>query len=531
MAVESGARASKTLSGDLNGRPLAVLLAGAGERGTSGTFVFRHAAREDSLTLRAGKVAVVRTSEPVAYLGGILYELGFIDMAMLNSTLLEVARAKRLHGEVLMTRGAVSRPQLDEALAEQTFRKVHHLFSLPGEATWAFREDVDELTGARDEDRPPIPTWQAIWRGLREHPQAQAPHVRRTLAKVEGVIQLKDLAFVECFGLADAELALCRRLHAQPATLANVITASPLVHQRTELLLYLLTLARCVVRVDARPVGPIELGVNGVRDRAIRIETEDPYTVLGLRPDASREAARAAYFRLARLWHPDKIPNDLHQVRSECEQVFFHLGEAHRILTDVSARQRAEELVGSALVPANDSVAPPASRATMRDVDSALARNDLATAAKLAQSLTSAGADGPAARATIAWCEIGATTAAEPQALESALATIDKVLTGDPDCVRALFYRGQILKSLGRSDPATRDFRRIVRLDPGHVEAQREVRISDMRRRTGSSEMQQSPPVPQPASAPATPEPLPTSPEESSVRSGLRRLIARVARR
>ena len=529
MAVESGARASKTLSGDLHGRPLAVLLAGAGERGTSGTFVFRLGRRADSLVMRAGKIAVVRTSEPVAYLGGILYELGSIDMQTLNASLLEVARARRLHGEVLTTQGAISRLQLDEGLAEQTFRKVHHLFSLPEETTWAFREDADELAGARDEDRPPIETWQAIWRGLRENPHAQAPHVRRALAKVEGVIQLKGLATVECFGLAEGELALCRRLHAQAATLTNIITASPLVPERTELLLYLLTLSRCIVRVDAKPVGPLELGIFGIRDRASRIDSEEPHAVLGLRPGASREAARAAYFRLAKLWHPDKIPDELHTVRSECDHVFFQLGEAHRILTDVSARLRAEELVGGKQLAANDSCPPPASAAvqptTMRDVDSALARNDLATAARLAKTLTSAGADGPGARATMEWCALGATTAAEPPALESALLALEKILTGDPDCVRALYYRGQILRRLGRSEHALRDFRRIVRVDPRHIEAQREVRISDMRRRTGSSEMAAT--AAAPPSRPKPSEPQPTSPEETSVRSGLRRLIGR----
>ena len=535
MAVESGARASSTLTGDLHGRPLAVLLAGACERGTSGTFTFRHGARCDKLTMRLGKIAVVRTSEPVAYLGGILYELGAIDIATMNETLHEVATTKRLHGDILVSRGVLTRDRVDEGLVEQTMRQVHHLFSLPEETKWAFREDVDELAGARDEDRPAAATWQAIWRGLRAQPPA--PHVRRTLAKIDGGIHLRDLAFVDRFGLAPEEHALCERLNAQPALLETLVSTSGLAVERTELLVYLLALARCIVRVDTRPVGPLELGVEGVRLRAQRIDEEDPHTTLGLRAGASVEAARAAFFRLARLWHPDRIPPALDEVRAECKHVFARLGEAHRSLTDLACRISVEAILGTDdAVAANDSILPPApSRSTLRDADAALARNDVAAAAAIARTLTSAGADGPAARALIAWCALGAGATTDRHALEDGLAALDKVLTGDPECIRALSYRAQISKRLGRVDAALRDYRKIVRLDSSHVEAQREVRLGDMRRRASAELTAHTAPTAPAAAAPAAPAPVvPPAPEDAShddasVRAGLRRLLARVS--
>lgn len=542
MAVESGARVSNTLNGELRSRPLAVLLAGAAERGTSGTFTFTHGARHDMLTMRLGKIAVVRTSAPIAYLGGILYELGAIDSATLNETLFEVASAKQLHGRILLERGAITRERLEEGLAEQTFRKVHHLFSLPEETKWTFREDVDELAGARDDDRPVIDTWHAIWRGLRDQPAAA--HVARTLAKIEGGVHLKDLRAVDRFGLAPDELELCKRLHAQPQTMTQLVSTSPLVADRTKMLIYVLALARCVVRVETAPPSPIELGVEGVRERARSIDEEDPHTMLGLRSGASLEAARAAYFRLARLWHPDKIPEALAEVRAECQHVFLRLGEAHRSLTDVSARFSVDALVGPEAVAANDSVRPPAGVVTLREVDAALARNDLAAAETMARTLTSAGATGPDARAVIAWCTIGAGAMTEPHALEHALAALDKILTGDPDCVRALFYRGQVLKRLGRIEPALRDYRKAVRLDPRHVDAQREMRIHEMRLRSKSSgklnavKPKKTPsremvapltPAATPPELDATSAPETARAEDTSVRSGLRRLLARVA--
>jgi hypothetical protein len=522
MAVESGARASSTLTGDLRSRPLAVLLAGAADRGTSGTFTFLHGARCDKLTLRAGKIAVVRTTEAVAYLGGVLYELGAIDITALNQTLHEVASAKRLHGNVLVEAGFVTRDRIDEGLVEQTLRQVHHLFSLPEETKWTFREDVDELSGARDEGRPAVEAWHAIWRGLRDQPAVG--YIRRTLAKIDGGIHLRDLRSVEKLGLAPDELAICERLNAQPALLQTLVATSSLAVQRTELLVYLLALARCIVRVDTRPVGPAELGADGVRLRAARIDQEDPYTTLGLRSGASVEAARAAFFRLARLWHPDKIPASLDDVRAECQHVFVRLGAAHRNITELRGRVDMDALLGYGdATAANDSVAPPAppapTRSTLRDADAALARNDIARAEAIASALTSAGADGPAARALLAWCAVGAGTSADPEVLQRGVASLDKVLTGDPECVRALFYRAQLSKRLGHADAALRDYRKVVRLDPRHVDAQREVRLADRR----------------PPATPATPVASPATDEAGhedaplALRAGLRRLFARVS--
>jgi hypothetical protein len=418
MAVDSGARPSNTLTGDLGSRPLVMLLAGARERGTSGTFTFRHGQRRATLTLRGGQIAVVRTSEPIAYLGGVLYELGAIDMETLNTSLRQVATEKRLHGEVLLASGAITPARLDEALVEQTFRKVHHLFTLPEDTVWTFRDDADELAGARDEPRPEVETWHAVWRGLRE--QSRSTHVARTLAKIHGGIHLKDLAFVRRFGLAPEEMALCERLHAQPASLPGLVATSRLAPERIELLVYLLALTRCIVRIETEPMRPVDLGVAGVRERARRIDTEDPYTALGLRAGSTREAARAAYFRLARLWHPDKIPAELAEVRAECDHVFVRLGLAHRALTDASAALRVEDLIGGGnAIAANDSVAPPAPvpRTTLRDAEAALARGDVAAAEEIARSLANAGADGPGARAVLAWCSIGAGASTDMQAV------------------------------------------------------------------------------------------------------------------
>ena len=534
MGQNSGQRAAKTLSGTFGTRPLAVLLTSACERKASGTFIFGGARTERYLTMKAGRIAVVRTPEP-AYLGGVLYETGVIDGGVLNETLLLVAKEKRLHGEILLERRLVTKEQLETALVEQTYRKVHHLFALPEETTWAFRDDLCELTGARDEGRPHVDGFAAVWRGIRD--QIPSPHVSRTLAKLEGSLHVRDLAATQRFGFGPEERALCERLAAVPATLVNIARSSNLTADRTQHVLYLLAITRAIVKGNAQPAGPVHLDARAVRERARTIADEDPFTRLGIPQNASVEAARAAYFRLARMWHPDRLPASLSNVRSECEHVFMNLADAHRILTDRGARSTAASTLAasarsgggagrSGADPTNATPIP-----TMREVERLLAKEDFRQAEDVAKKLVNAGATGPAARAAIAWCSCRG-GAGERDSIDQALAAIEKVLTGDPDCTRALFYRGRLLKQVGRVDQAVKDFRRAARLDPQYIDAVREVRLIEMRSVTGGSGsssniVAQRPPAGGAAAGTSPSSASDESPE--SVRSGLRRLIARVA--
>src|SRR5690606_4350987 len=98
----------------------------------------RHAA----IALWRGRVTAVETRPlgmcPGGFFGAVVYELGFIDSQTLDATLLEIAKTKRLHGEVLIERKAITAAQRDEALVEQLHRKVHHLFSFPETTAYAF---------------------------------------------------------------------------------------------------------------------------------------------------------------------------------------------------------------------------------------------------------------------------------------------------------------------------------------------------------------------------------------------------------
>jgi len=68
-----------------------------------------------------------------------------------------------------------------------------------------------------------------------------------------------------------------------------------------------------------------------------------------------------------------------------------------------------------------------------------------------------------------------------------AMAHLDRALRHDPLCERANHYKGMVLKRLGRFDEAHQYFLRAMQVNRDNVEAAREVRLYDMRKRNQHS--------------------------------------------
>lgn len=411
--MRSGQRKASAFGSNLGEKPLGALLIGAHESCATGVLNLTWAAMHATVAVRAGRIEGVSIQPE---------------------------------------------PALARASGEPLLEKVVWLFGLADETIWSFR----------DRDREPVATsdgqsldpWRALWRGLVSNPPRG--QIKKAIERFEGNITLRDPNALYRFGLPPDEEAMCRRLAHRASNVAHVIESSGLPVERAELLLYMLALARCLTVGKGEGVGPVELGREALIARARNIKSEDAHTALGLSPGASIDAVRAAYFRLARLYHPARLPPDLSDLTQECGAILSHITQAHQLLA--TPRESFAPAPRLSLVPS----------ASMRDVDDALDRNDFAKAEGIARSLVAAGTDGPGARAVVAWCEARGGQAST-EVLVEALASLDRVLAGDPDCRRALLYRGRVLRHLGRADDALRDFKKIVRLTPQGANVPKEL--------------------------------------------------------
>lgn len=225
--------------------------------------------------------------------------------------------------------------------------------------------------------------------------------------------------------------------------------------------------------------GPSDLGLEGVAARAATVEQESYFDALGVPDGASAETVRAAYSRLSRAWHPERLVATFHPVRGEVSKIFDHMTRAHQTLCDPEARRR--------YVATRRATSSPPREEVLRAVADALTRRDFETALHLCRGLTERDADDAEALALEAWASIRGGEAGEDE-LRAALVKMDRAVSIDRVNDRALYYRGLVHKRLGDVPAAFRDFARAIQLNPSHLAAEREVLLFAMRVRKGSGE-------------------------------------------
>lgn len=86
----------------------------------------------------------------------------------------------------------------------------------------------------------------------------------------------------------------------------------------------------------------------------------DYYGILGVAPSASADEVRRAFWRLAKLWHPDRYRTAPDNLREQAERRMRLLTEAHAALSDPARRAEYDRTYGGGIFgqPARDGVAP-----------------------------------------------------------------------------------------------------------------------------------------------------------------------------
>jgi curved DNA-binding protein CbpA len=541
--------ADPTATGTFAATPLAHVLVYTRNKRLTGRIVIEAPdGRGGTIEAWRGRITSVSTKPPMHYFGAVVYELGFIDAETLDTTLLVIAKEKRLHGEVLIERGKITAAQRNEALLEQASRKVHYFFGLAEETKFSFYDT------RADTKEPPmlLEPLAPAWRGIRDYPPDKS--VKEVLAKYPAtsalrVVNEEPLARI---GFGPEDRALVDELVRRPLTVAELRALGKVPSPRVDLIAFLLIVGKCVelltpsqramaavkpppesgrlppppiseprisappgyqsgefhtkppsFRVPsvpkmkvptpspssarmpaaaiATPIGPSDLGPTGIAARAARLGSETLYEALGVDEKASVEAIRASYFALARVWHPDRLPTDLAPLRTEVESIFAHIAEAHRTLTDFEARQKYDSSKRKPQTKERSHAE------VLRDIDQAMAKREWALAESEARALHDADADDADAAAVMAWAS-AAGGDAKKELIEASVAKLDKIVNLDRFCDRAFFYRGSLQKRLGNTAAAIRDFGRALQINPKNIDAQREVRLAEMRARKGSGE-------------------------------------------
>jgi curved DNA-binding protein CbpA len=233
-----------------------------------------------------------------------------------------------------------------------------------------------------------------------------------------------------------------------------------------------------------------------IEQRARSIDGDDYFQMLGVTRDATPEQIRSAYFALARVWHPDRLPGELADLRVPIGRIFARVNEAYQTLSDAGRHAEYIEKLerrGGASDAADD-------EKLARIVDAALEfqkaeilvrKHDLVGAEALATRAVEADPEQPEYRTLLTWIKAlrrgdppGTPEGAQSGHFDDLIQILDAVIEKEPQYERAIYYRGVLLKRAGRHDKAMRDFKLVAELNPKNLDAVREVRLHEMRRRT-----------------------------------------------
>lgn len=541
-----------TSTGVFSRTPLPHLLVYSIEKNLDGTFDFLSPAGDRAVLLvHGGLPAKIDVQGVPLYLGQVLVELGYLSAADRDASLSELAAARVLHGQLLLGMGLITDAQLLLGLRTQILRKLGFLFQWAPESTFSFYAGFDGLDGVGGEPTrvDPMP---ALWSGIREATLTdQAVKVLDHASK--GRLRLTKTQQLERFDLRSEEKRMMDLLRVRPLTVDELVrNAEGLSERAAKLLIYCLLITKQIETIAAttddaqppssdsesripaaapssnQPVARVKVKraianksypvieehlVNAAMDqrrspvpgtlkaqedprrreiieRAQIIDKLDYFAMLGIGETATPEEVKAAYFGLARTWHPDKLPSHLADVRDQCSRVFARLSEAHATLVDGDKRTRYLQLMkeGGATPEEQDAVAN-VLEATIdfQKAEICLRRGDNAGAEALARKAHQADPQQAEYLAMLAWLEALKPEGQSPEATQAKIAMLNRACSMNAKCERAFFYRAMLHKRAGYEEKAMADFKTATTLNVHNVDAQRELRLLEMRRKSGAS--------------------------------------------
>lgn len=510
-----------TTEGTFAKTPLPNVLLYARERKMTGSFVVRNpppreGADEDDgvgesvVVLEKGAVVGARLPRFSQNLAWVLHDLGLLtdDAFIKAQQALDAPGAEEI--PTLLRVRAVDPTTLETALREQLRRKMVALFGKP-QGTYAYYADVDLLEGG-DRARAPEDVLPIVWRGLQHAPPTEAAMAvvfekigQRGLRLREGH-EFDRFEFGAELGLAPAQL---RTAPSSPEQLAGLAPDPALVRS----MLYLLALTKQIEAVSLASVQqgtptvpppaagasldppkaksettppsgreslvPTDPKVKEARTHLGRMEHWTYFEMFDLTPSATLDDIRARFPVVAAAWHPDRAATA--EQRALYTEIFALYNHASTTLSDPKAREQYESTIaGGGGTPAAqkqvNAVLDTVQEAHRAEI--ALKRKDYAEAERMLRRVLEANPDDIAVNALLCQCLLETNPAPH---LDDIVMRLAKIMRSTDSNDQAHYLMGMVCKV--KSDKrAYGFFRKALEINPNNLDAQREVRIAEMRR-------------------------------------------------
>lgn len=226
--------------------------------------------------------------------------------------------------------------------------------------------------------------------------------------------------------------------------------------------------------------------IKELREAAQKLLGADYFNALGVSRTATPEEVKQAFIEIVRSWHPDRVPPGLDELKPLFTKVFARLELARATVSDPQRRARYIEELAKGPTATRGDIAAAEATLELRKAEAMLKKNDVAQAEKhYARAVELAPAKGEY-QAMLVWVRARPDSTAER--LRELVRELDKIVQLDASCEKAFFYRAQLKKRLDLQKEALADFARASQLNPGNVDAAREVRLHEMRKERAESQ-------------------------------------------
>jgi len=454
------------------------------------TGMLRFIRGEERLSVRfmSGHIVYGEASVKELRLGEVLVASGKLEAAVFERALAVVLKDRKRMGAVLMEMGILDENGIEEALALQVRTILARVFSMR-EGTYTFQEQDPEAF--LDDDWPlALSTAEAVLAAVRA--VRSDDDVRFALGNLDRVLLVSDdpLVLYQRMDLGAEEGAVLARVNGVRLA-RQVLEGAGLAGGAAERSLFAL-LCIGILEYAAGSAEPADTPAPAQLRQEILALYEglgrrSDHDILGLAAGASAADLKAAYFRLAKRYHPDVFREPgLADLRAKVEAVFFRVNDAYRTLSAPAPRGEA----------ARDPVADrPARAADASGFEAMLAQGrQLLGESKAweAATLFESAAKGAEGRMRIrARVLLGRALLQIPDREKAAEKELLAAVKDDPAHVEAHYLLGTLYRRRGLSTRAASMFRRALELDPAHRAALAEM-----------DALEKNPPAPAPSGRP-----------------------------
>jgi len=221
-----------------------------------------------------------------------------------------------------------------------------------------------------------------------------------------------------------------------------------------------------------------------ILSKAEQVDSQSHYEALGVAKSAPKEEIQKAFFALAKVWHPDKLPSALADVRDACSKVFARLSEAHSVLIDPARRGDYDKALREGIGSMEEQQKVQEVLEASNNFQKALIfikRNDTTQGEELARKALAADPTQADYLALVTWLDAQKPVNQNRDRTLGLIAKLDEAIKMNGNCERAHYYRGMLHKRTDNMKQAIKDLKRAVELNPHNLDAAREIRLHSMR--------------------------------------------------